>query len=222
MSGLPSIAPRLVIHASDVEEMLGGLAAEQATLRDQLDQLLAELATVGDEPEEGWDLDGPEVRSARASIGELCAMRREAALGGIAARVEAGEQAAAARVSAAEAEVAAMLAAVRIEVGDRLIGEVGEDAPVVLAAAIDDVVDDAPAVLPPALAVETAEATADDDASADAGWDDQETDTDRFRAFWSEQDEIASAREAITAPLIAIAPMASALFVIVAVLLLIV
>lgn len=233
MSSLPSIAPRLVFHAADIEDTIADLAEEHTALQAELRALVCELEATAPAPRD-WDLDdaGALMRAATTSVEELCGARRDAALAGLDAEVAKGEQAAAERVAAAEREAAHHLAVVRSDVADHLVGQFGEEEPVAASPRperppgglheLDEPVpgektpiEGAMPATPPGVAVleEAAEAKA---------WGDPEPETDRFRSFWCEQDEAVSVRAAIAAPLIAIAPMALALLVIVLVLVLVV
>lgn len=236
MSALPSIAPRLVVHAADVEDLLVELAEEHAALQQELDALARQLdaAMTGlHDSAGGLRCDEALVRTVTERVGAQCRSHLEDALAELAAVVTAGEHAAAERVASAEAETAELLAVVRLEAADRIVAQAEPVAPASDAGDGDDVSDagrwtedGSSGVRPTAHSREegaTARAT-DVGRMPPAGWDwdDHEVATARFRAFWSEHDEVASVREAITAPILAIAPMALALLVIVLLLVLVV
>ena len=233
MASLPSIAPRLVFHAADIEGMIADLAEEHTALQAELSALVRELEATAPAPRD-WDLDdaGALMRAATTSVEELCGVRRDAGLAALDAEVAKGEQAAAERVAAAEREAAHHLAVVRSGVADRLVGEFGEEEPVAASprperpsGQLDEPDEPLPGENTPidgAIPAAPRTAAIPEDAGEAKAWVDWEPETDLFRTFWCEQEEEASVRGVIAASLIAIAPMALALLVIVLVLALVV
>lgn len=225
MSSLPCIAPRLVVHARDVADLLTELAAEHAALQAEHHALVLQLEALDGPAPNRSPLDERLLRAAARTTDELVAARRTAVLAELEAATAAGEQEAAERVVAAEAEMARLLDSVRVEVTDRLVGERHRararlpepPLPPVPAPTSEPEEEAAAAVAaaPTEPEVEVRHAGGWD--THDGGWDTHD-EPDQFRVFWSEQDEVASIREAISAPLIAIAPMVLALLVIVLVL----
>lgn len=225
MSFPTTIAPRLVIPAADVEDVLADLAAEHDALSRELEELTERLAALTGDTDELWPMEDVPAVSAKAEV--LCDLLRTAALGEIDAMVEASERSAAERVTAAQQRASELLASAYADAGQRLVGEVGPHLPPptaerVLAAPL-------PVEAPPEA---TGAGRTEGDAESTSPWDaeldtpaslgEPEPGTDQFRAFWSEHDDVASAREVITASVMAIAPMVVALAVIVLALVLVV
>lgn len=217
MSGLPTIVPRLVVATEDVQDLLSQLAEEHMSLQAELHRLTLELEALSAGSPEWAALEDAVTRAAAEEVRRRCVERHDAAFAEIDALVEGGEAAAAVRVEAAEAEASAHLAAVRTEIGDRLVADLYDAEP--------DPDQNQPgpnAEVPAGLTEPAADGVIEADSGAPdaATWDDAGPDGESFRSFWSEHDEGASVREAIAAPLVAIAPMLLALLVIVFVLLL--
>lgn len=225
IADLPTLTPRLVIRATDVEHLFAGLADEHAALEAELLDLLLEWDALKAVPGSGWDVDESLVAAATDSLDHFCVARRTAALATFDSMVMAAEHAAVESVAAAEAEASRLLAEARAEVCDRLVSGVGGASILVPSPTADPtpMTPSLEAAAPPSAAAlirpELA-ARVDDLADGEGDLQKPEGEPELFHAFWSEQDDVAATRAVIAAPLMAIAPMALALLVITLVLML--
>lgn len=231
MSFPTTIVPRLVIQAADVADVLADLAADHDALSRELEELTERLAAFTGDTDDLWSLEDVPTASAKAEI--LCNLLRTTELGEIDAMVEASERSAAERVAAAQQEASQLLASAYAEAGQRLVGEVGPHLPPpaaerVLAAPLPVEPPPEGEDVGPVEAEVESTFTGDAELDTPGSWGEPEAEaeteaeTDHFRAFWSEHDNASSAREIISAPLMAIAPMAVALLVIILALVLVV
>lgn len=223
MSDLLPIAPRLVFYAAEVDDQLEQLSAEHAALQAELGALVLELEATTGGADEPWAPEGSVAERAVMSVEWLCAARRESSDLELQALISEAERAAVARVAAAEAEAEELLAEMRTEVISRVLDVAAPTSVSFLASYFEDSAAGSVAAIGEAgtdresapLELRSTGAEFEEDSIRATEWD---ADADRDRAFWPEEDEATSIREAIAAPLVAVAPLVLALLVIVLVL----